>query len=61
MKKIFLSFLFIVSLSFSFISCDPSFPYKGERYDLLSEIINKIKDENSFELAQTLFGGRLPQ
>lgn len=28
---------------------------------LLSEIINKIKDENSFELAQTLFGGRLPQ
>ena len=28
---------------------------------LLSEIINNIKDKNSFELAQTLFCGRLPQ
>lgn len=28
---------------------------------LLCEIINNIKDKNSFELAQTLFCGRLPQ
>jgi V/A-type H+-transporting ATPase subunit E len=28
---------------------------------LLSEIINNIRDKNSFELAQTLFCGRLPQ